>query len=446
MKKTIRKALALSMVFVISAVVISGCGKAESGENASTETESVTAGEQTEEQAEEGNVSEETEVTENTETEEAVSTSGEELKAAKSRHYYAGVLSQLAFALQLPGIEVEVGTEMNQNMEENMFAVTDIDQDGREELLIVYTTAGMAGMFGVVYDYNPDTDTLKQQFVAFPALTFYDNGVIKTEVSHNQTMAMDFWPFALYQYDFGSDSYTMYGYVDAWDRTFSSTFYGDGTAFPKELDTDGDGVLYNIRTDWTKELGASDYRYNAADYEKWHEGCLNGADELQIDYQSITYDNFGTYVEEYLAMLEENTVEEGTDIGLYYLKGEKSLDEVAQFLTDNYGITVETNQEFEDEMYGWYEGKEVFRFLNLNAGLLTYTGEKVGDITMFGLYPGMDEADAYEKLKPYGFYPYGEAENTFITGEGMGNRSIWYESKNGKIKTISTHSFCAFAG
>ena len=46
---------------------------------------------------------------------------------------------------------------------DNRFAVTDIDNDGREELLISYSTASMAGMFLAVYDYNPSTNQLKQQ-------------------------------------------------------------------------------------------------------------------------------------------------------------------------------------------------------------------------------------------------------------------------------------------
>lgn len=449
MRKRMGKAVALGVAFVMCVAAVCGCGKAE-GSGIKAGTEHVTA----EKQAEESNalenieVMKDAEVTANTEAAKTIRYSEAELKAAKIRHYYGGVLSQLTCALQLPGVEISDFEIYNGGkMEQNQYAVTDIDKDGREELLIVYSTAGMAGMFEVMYDYNPDTDTLRQQFIDFPALTFYDNGVIKSAASHNHTMGMDFWPFTLYQYDVPSDSYTMYGYVDTWDKKFSDTFYGDKTVFPEELDTDGDGILYHIRQDWTKEShGAADYRYNAVDYEKWYEECMDDAEEMQIAYKPITYDNFDIYTKEYLKMLEENTVEEGTDIGLYYLKGNDSLDEVAQFLAENYAITLETNEEFEEETYGRYEEKEIFRFLNMDAGLLTYSNEKLGDITMFGLYPGMDETEAYAHLKQYGFYPYGETEKSYITGEGLGNRSLWYESEDGKITTICTHHFCAFAG
>ena len=70
---------------------------------------------------------------------------------------------------------------------ENQFAVCDVDNDGREELLLHVTTASMAGMFGRGYmTMIRIPGKITEEFVVFPAVTYYDNGTLKSEWSHNQ--------------------------------------------------------------------------------------------------------------------------------------------------------------------------------------------------------------------------------------------------------------------
>lgn len=82
------------------------------------------------------------------------------------------------------------------DMSENKFAVYDIDSDGKKELIVLYTTTYMAGMTGTVYAYDSSSGTLRAELQEFPSLTFYDNGAVVAEWSHNQGMGRGF--LALY--------------------------------------------------------------------------------------------------------------------------------------------------------------------------------------------------------------------------------------------------------
>ena len=75
------------------------------------------------------------------------------------------------------------------NGEGNQFAIYDIDFDGKEELIIQYTTTYTAGMVEVIYDYDSKTKLLKEELRSFPSLTYYNNGIVSADWSHNQGLA-----------------------------------------------------------------------------------------------------------------------------------------------------------------------------------------------------------------------------------------------------------------
>lgn len=382
------------------------------------------------------------------------------LQEAQIRHQYGGILSQITAAWQLPDGELDTSA-INDGfgkMSGNHFAVTDIDGDGREELIVQYTNASMAGMFERIYDYDPADGKLTCEFLSFPALTYYNNGIIKAEWSHNQGFG-EFWPYSLYRYDVESDSYVNAGAVDSWDKEHSETWY-EGQPFPDELDTDGDGTLFCI---WKEgEEVSYDYekfKYNRADVDEWFGAYLAGAPEdakeVTIDYQPLESAAFGDFTPAYLRMLAESANKERTDtdadLGLLILSKDEEhyLNTAKKLLTERYGVIVKQPEaNFEEYTVGLLDGKECFSFTMLDSGDLCYLGEKVEDVTIFGIYPGISVDGAWEKLQSYGFYasPYGEIENCLITGEGFGNIEIWFDAEDGKVTTITVRPFCAFAG
>lgn len=376
------------------------------------------------------------------------------LYEAQIRHYYGGILSQIIAARQLPDGELDTSSldAGFGEMRDNHFAVTDIDGDGREELIISYSNACMAGMEEIIYDYDPVLGKLKREFTQFPALTYFDNGIIKAEASHNHSHG-EFWPFTLYRYEPKHDSYEQIGYVCAWDKEISDSY--EGLPFPDELDVDGDGTIYCIRTDESGDVFEwyEDYRYDQADYEEWYDGFMEGAEEISIEYQPMEYEPFADFTPAYLKLLADDAGKERTDtasdLGLLILHEDYFLNAAKDLLSEKYGVELEQPEpEFEEYTVGTISGREIFTFTALDSGDLSYSGEKVGDVTIFGIYPGISVDGAWGKLKAYGFYasPYGEVENCLITGEGFGNVSIWFSAEDGIVTDITVRPFCAFAG
>lgn len=105
------------------------------------------------------------------------------------------------------------GTEVDLmgDMSENVFAVYDVDGDGEDELIIKYTSSSMAGMIEAVYGYDSETGVLYQELREFPALTFYDNGFIRADASHNQSDDPEAWPYTMYQYKKDTNTYEEVG-------------------------------------------------------------------------------------------------------------------------------------------------------------------------------------------------------------------------------------------
>jgi len=175
-------------------------------------------------------------------------------------------------------------------MENNDFAVFDVDGDGDMELLYQNDDTVMAGMTTNIYSFAPETGALYLELSDFCGMTFYDNGVITVAASHNQGLspgAEDFWPYALYQYDPGSDGYLMAGGVDAWDRDSFPEDFG-GSPFPAELDKDGDGMVYLV-TYPGQEI--TTVTMDGPEYQQWLDGYLDGAAQLEIPWQAMTLEN-----------------------------------------------------------------------------------------------------------------------------------------------------------
>lgn len=476
MKKTLQ--IQTAAILCAAGMMLTGCGgKAETPEKMKTAADESSAEREQDEQkagkeetAPEAVTDESTEEagnnpdgTDSNDTEETGKEAAEKelaLQKAQIRHYYGGILSQLTAGWQLPDGELDTVSLENGfgKMSDNHFAVTDIDGDGREELIVQYTNASMAGMFERIYDYDPAGGGLRSEFLAFPALTYYSSGIIKAEASHNQGRG-DFWPYTLYRYEPEEDSYVECGYVESWDKAHGETWY-DGQPFPDELDTDGDGTLFLIRKEGEEATYEyEDFKYNQSDVDEWFGGYLAGAPEdakeVSIDYQPLEHEAYADFVPAYLRMLAENAnsgrTDTDEDLGLLILRDEEEhfLDAAKRLLAEKYDMILEQpDPDFEEHTVGKIGDSELFSFEHLNAGFLTYKGEKTGDVTIFGIYPGISVDGAWEKLKAYGFYasPYGEIENCLITGEGFGNVEVWFDAEDGKVTTITVCPFCAFAG
>lgn len=166
------------------------------------------------------------------------------------------------------------------------YAVYDVDGDGKDELILKNQNNIMAAMTERIYAY--ENGVFREELSEFPALTYYDNGLIQAEWSHNQGVAGDrLWPYTLYQYQSDSDSYVMLGAVDAWDKKRADSIEAWG-AFPDDIDTNRDGYVYFLLpSDWEGQYSRADI-VDGSDYENWRNRYLGGAKTLEIPYRELS--------------------------------------------------------------------------------------------------------------------------------------------------------------
>lgn len=292
------------IAFIITTLMLTsvGCSKGETEEDMIRpitmepieETDQAGAGAETEKEASEdgtGKVEEQADVVK--EKEETSKTelplSAEDLKVPQGEEFdpvneaYYSVLEKLYKTYTLPD-GTELGYDEITELSWNKFAIYDIDKDGKEELIVLWTTTYTAGMSGIIYGFDTASGTVRAELWEYPLQTFYDNGVVEVGLSHNHGMAGeidDFWPYTLYQYDKDSDTYVVIAEVDAWNMAYYELDY-DGTPFPEEFDTDGDGILYRVTA------GGHDKLMDLEEYNNWRDSVIGGAKKVEIPFVKMT--------------------------------------------------------------------------------------------------------------------------------------------------------------
>lgn len=214
----------------------------------------------------------------------------EAIKDNEVRHEaYKKALKDMMKSRKLPTEEdVELYYEKSMNMEDNKFAIYDIDNDNNDELIIEWVTAPTAGQLSFIYDYDVETGKFVNEFFDVPLLTFYDNGVIVALLSHNQGLAGGtFWPYYLYKYDKASDLYEPIAMVDAWDKSVAATD-GNGNKYPEDVDKKGDGIIYYVIEDGDYE---NKVPVSKEYYEEWRSSYLDGAKEVKLEFVGFSEKN-----------------------------------------------------------------------------------------------------------------------------------------------------------
>lgn len=203
----------------------------------------------------------------------------------KRMQAYQNVLWDVYYCQCFPG-GLDLGYD-GYDMSDNKFDLRDIDNDGNVELILVYTTTYMAGMAEIIYDYDADTDSVREQFIEFPAVTHFDNGILKADWSHNQGLAGRVWPYTLYQYNPDKDTYEAIAMVDAWDKSLSDKDY-DGNVFPDDVDKDGDLIVYYImEADEYETKNPVDFE----EYQQWIDSYTKDAEIVEGACVELTLEN-----------------------------------------------------------------------------------------------------------------------------------------------------------
>ena len=170
-------------------------------------------------------------------------------------------------------------------IEDEQFAIMDVDGDGQEELLVSVSNTYTAGMCEIIYGYNPQTDGVRVEAQNYVAVTHYP-GMLKADASHNQGYAGDIlWPYTLQFYQEAKDTYVDAYYVDAWCKAITDYDPYAEMPYPEDVDTEQDGYVYLITDNGQKRI------LNRADYQKWEAELFAGKEPLTIPWQKMTAAN-----------------------------------------------------------------------------------------------------------------------------------------------------------
>lgn len=162
-------------------------------------------------------------------------------------------------------------------VEDDLFAIADIDGDGKAELTFKRLAACVAGYWGLAYTYNTDTKTVEVKYNTGPYASYYATGYVRFDISHNQGPS-SIWPCTYGKFENGQ-IVRLYD-VSNWDKSLSSY------EFPDEQDLDGDGCIYYITDRATGETRTVD----KPEYDAFMQG-LNIGEEMQLDYKGYTAEN-----------------------------------------------------------------------------------------------------------------------------------------------------------
>ncbi|MCI8895605.1 MAG: hypothetical protein HFI42_11490 [Lachnospiraceae bacterium] len=371
---------------------------------------------------------------------------------AQIRHAYADILSGILYGSMLPdGMTLNV---MDYGaMDSNLFAIADVDQDGQEELVFCFTNATMADMIAYVWGYNPQTGELAEKFYGFPSLTFYDNGLLMEEASHNHSLHNDFWPYMLHRYDESSNAYTMAYEVSGWQKEYYPQDY-EGNAFPDDADTDGNGIVYLV----TDPHSGASHTYDDGEFEAWRGEVFGSASPIELPWENLTYETVSAHAKPHLAHIRKDILKAASDKDLALLYMDGGLDAVEEYLSGSFQVAFSSEDESETYFIGTLNGQEVCSLEYLDATTLIYNNPIEG-VTVLGIAPGMDAREAVSILNTLGY----ESETSlaqkalgfaleegvashYITGVGIDNYGIYLEIEKDKVVAVSFGLYCRYVG
>ena len=193
---------------------------------------------------------------------------------------YSRVLRDILDQQVFPN-RLELGYDSTE-LSQNKFAVTDIDEDGYQELLISYTTTYYGGNTLLIYDYSEDTGELREELREFPGVSFLGGGMAKADMSHNHSSSLTVWPYSVYAYDFTGDRYLPKYQISGWEKDL------EPEGFPEDVDADGDGLIYIISDANDQNLTLYE---DTREYERWARHMSLDREAVFIPWKSLTVEN-----------------------------------------------------------------------------------------------------------------------------------------------------------
>ena len=325
------------------------------------------------------------------------------------------------------------------NMEYDTYAITDIDGDGEEELIINNTGAEeIYAMASYIYSYNSSLGKAERwDDITTPEPIIFNNSYIATQDMHNNSLGMEIMPYTVMKCE---DQHLIEEgyYVSSWDVSLAEEDYS-GNYFPYGIDEDGDGIIYVVENYYT---GETEY-YDTVDYNRWVENQFGGFEDITWSTLDLTNVNAlsNNYAQNYQKEISKLNTMFTTDLAYLYISGENIVDVTKDKIT-----FIKENSDSLTYL-GSKDGIQSIEYNSEDAGSIRYAGEPMKGVKLLGVRPGDTVEKAVEKLNKYGFY---DAVNWglqgYINGYTTNSYRIDIEIKDGKVSAISITQNNQYAG
>ena len=172
--------------------------------------------------------------------------------------------------------------EDSMGIEEDQFAIADIDQDGKEELVIRFTNTHYGlNMYTGIWELN-DAGTVEPQQNVNESCDFYRNGMMVEYASHNHTYGFTVWPSEIYQFDAATGQYQPFASISSADAEMDT----EGIQYSAEKDTDGDGILYFFVMEGQAEIPLTE-----VEYRNYCDQYIPESEKIELDWKNLSQAN-----------------------------------------------------------------------------------------------------------------------------------------------------------
>ena len=204
-----------------------------------------------------------------------------EVSTEESAQNASGAVNYTAFLQQVHDNPSEY-VEESMDIEEDQFAIADIDQDGKEELIIQFTDTYMAGQYSAIWSWNDATGTMELQQEMGTSCDYYSNGMLVEYASHNHSYGFAVWPSEIYKYDTVSGQYQHFASVSSADAEVDT----EGVLYSTDKDADGDGIIYFFDMDGQVETPLTE-----TEYQSYCDQYIPESEKIELNWMNLTQTN-----------------------------------------------------------------------------------------------------------------------------------------------------------
>jgi len=226
-------------------------------------------------------------------------TTTEELNNIRHQKYKEALLNLYNNSVEVDGSFFEDFTredsrECISDINQNAYAIADVDSDGNDELILRYNMYYTMSYRGIVYEYDVENESWNEEIRTSPyGMKFYDNGTLSVCDPKNQNNYSDVpFPYFIFQYNTECDDYSgSRVHIGSFDTVFYEMRGMDLPELFIRTDTENAGIIYemdfNGENNW--DPGEIEY-YSQSQYDAYLSSHLGN--EIAIEYKAFTLENF----------------------------------------------------------------------------------------------------------------------------------------------------------